>query len=82
MVQHASRPSIIHCGGGILISEYRWAAYALLHLATGSKSIIHFLMKCVYKEYVYVNQTLMEEAIYIPVHLPVLHLDFGSSRSN
>lgn len=56
--------------------------YALLHLATGSKSIIHFLMKCVYKEYVYVNQTLMEEAIYIPVHLPVpvLHLDFGRNE--
>ena len=42
--------------------------------------IDHFLMKCVYTEYVYVNQTLMEEAIYIPVHVPVLHLDFGRNE--
>ena len=46
--------------------------------------IDHFLMKCVYTEYVYVNQTLMEEAIYIHVpvhvHVPVLHLDFGRNE--
>ena len=37
-------------------------------------------MKCVYTEYVYVNQTLMQEAIYIPAHVPVLHLDFGRNE--